>query len=69
MKNIVTHATVFTDGRGLRLSYGYCQVDEQTGLVQNDNLRRDILIFDEENKALLENVLELAQTKLDLTES
>ena len=43
---IVTSATVFRDGLGMRLSYTYSEVDEETGKIISDNNRASRLVTD-----------------------
>ena len=44
---IVTSAAVFRDGLGMRLSYTYSEVDDETGRIVSDNNRGNRLITDQ----------------------
>ena len=58
---IVTSATVFKDGLGMRLSYTYSEVDESTGKIISDNNRANRLITDTAVTNAAETVLAYAQ--------
>ena len=44
---IVTSATVFRDSLGMRLSYTYSEVDDETGRIISDNNRANRLVTDQ----------------------
>ena len=58
---IVTSATVFKDGLGMRLSYTYSEVDEETGKIISDNNRGNRLITETGISKSAEAVLAYAQ--------
>lgn len=58
---IVTSATVFRDGLGMRLSYTYSEVDDETGKIISDNNRGNRLITDSGAVKSAEAVLAYAQ--------
>lgn len=58
---IVTSATVFRDSLGMRLSYTYSEVDEQTGKIISDNNRGNRMITDSGAIQHAEAVLAYAQ--------
>ena len=62
---IVTSATVFKDGLGMRLSYTYTEVDDETGRIISDNNRANRLITDSKVVTKANGVLDYAQTSLD----
>lgn len=61
---IVTSATVFRDGLGMRLSYTYSEVDEETGKIISDNNRGNRLITDSDIVADADAVIAYAQESL-----
>ena len=61
---IVTSATVFRDGLGMRLSYTYSEVDDETGKIISDNNRGNRLITDSEVVADADAVIAYAQGSL-----
>lgn len=58
---IVTSATVFKDGLGMRLSYTYSEVDDKTGKIISDNIRGNRLITDSKVANAGEAILAYAQ--------
>ena len=62
---IVTSATVFRDGLGMRLSYTYSEVDDETGKIISDNNRGNRLITDSKVIASAESVPTYAQGSVD----
>ena len=60
-----TSVTVWNDAVGKRMSITYSEVDETTGKVISDNNREDKVITAKAEKDLIENLLELAQSKID----
>ena len=62
---VATSATVWNDAVGKRMSIGYSEVDESTGKIISDNNREDKVITDKETKALIENLLEVAQSLIE----
>lgn len=58
---IVTSATVFKDGLGMRLSYTFSEVDETTGKITSDNNRGNRLITNAKITQDAESVLAYAQ--------
>lgn len=61
---IVTSATVFRDSLGMRLSYTYSEVDDETGKIISDNNRANRMITDSEAIAHAEAVLAYAQSSI-----
>lgn len=62
---IVTSATVFRDALGMRLSYTFSEVDDETGKIISDNNRANRMITDSKVLANAEAVLEYAQASLE----
>ena len=62
---IVTSATVFRDALGMRLSYTYSEVDEETGKIISDNNRANRMITDSEAQTAAEAVLAYAASSLE----
>lgn len=60
-----TSVTVWNDAVGKRMSITYSEIDETTGKVISDNNREDKVIVAKAEKDLVEELLELAQTKID----
>lgn len=61
---IVTSATVFRDGLGMRLSYTYSEVDDVTGKIISDNNRGNRLVTDSDIVADADAVIAYAQESL-----
>ena len=61
---IVTSATVFRDGLGMRLSYTYSEVDDKTGKIISDNNRGNRLVTDSAIVADADAVIAYAQESL-----
>lgn len=61
---IVTSATVFRDALGMRLSYTFSEVDDETGKIISDNNRANRMITDQAAIADAEAVLAYAQNSL-----
>lgn len=61
---IVTSATVFRDALGMRLSYTYSEIDDQTGRIVSDNNRANRLITDADVVTNAEAILTYAQNSL-----
>lgn len=61
---IVTSATVFRDALGMRLSYTFSEVDDETGRIISDNNRANRMITDSTAQANAEAVLAYAQESL-----
>lgn len=61
---IVTSATVFRDALGMRLSYTYSEIDDETGRIISDNNRANRLMTDADAVANAEAVLTYAQNSL-----
>lgn len=64
MIKTATSVTVWNDAVGKRMSITYSEVDEATGKVISDNNREDKVITDKDEKALIEDLLDLAQEKI-----
>lgn len=64
MIKTATSVTVWNDAVGKRMSITYSEVDEATGKVISDNNREDKVITDKDEKALIEDLLDLAQKKI-----
>lgn len=60
-----TSVTVWNDAVGKRMSITYSEIDENTGKVVSDNNREDKVIVAKSEKDLVEQLLDLAQTKID----
>ena len=60
-----TSVTVWNDAVGKRMSITYSEVDETTGKIISDNNREDKVITAKAEKDLIEDLLELAQSKID----
>lgn len=58
---IVTSATVFRDSLGMRLSYTYSEVDDETGRIISDNNRANRLVTDQNVIADADAVIAYAQ--------
>ena len=62
---IVTSATVFRDALGMRLSYTFSEVDEETGKIISDNNRANRMITDADAQTAAEDVLAYANASLE----
>lgn len=62
---IATSATVFRDSLGMRLSYTYSEVDDETGKIISDNNRANRMITDSAAQASADAVLAYAQASLE----
>lgn len=62
---IVTSATVFRDALGMRLSYTFSEVDEETGKIISDNNRANRMITDADAQTAAESVLDYASASLE----
>ena len=62
---IVTSATVFRDALGMRLSYTFSEVDEETGKIISDNNRANRMITDADAQTAAEAVLTYASASLE----
>lgn len=60
-----TSVTVWNDAVGKRMSITYSEVDEATGKIISDNNREDKVITAKDEKALIEDLLDLAQAKIE----
>lgn len=60
-----TSVTVWNDAVGKRMSITYSEVDESTGKIISDNNREDKVITAKDEKTLIENLLDLAQAKIE----
>lgn len=60
-----TSVTVWNDAVGKRMSITYSEIDESTGKIISDNNREDKVITAKDEKALIENLLDLAQAKIE----
>lgn len=58
---IVTSATVFRDGLGMRMSYTYSEIDDETGRIISDNNRGNRIVTDAEIVADADAVIAYAQ--------
>ncbi len=61
---IVTSATVFRDAIGMRLSYTYSEVDDETGRIISDNNRANRMVTDAAAVSSAEAVIAYAQSSL-----
>lgn len=62
---IVTSATVFRDSLGMRMSYTYSEVDDETGKIISDNNRANRLVTDPDAIENANAVLAYAQSSLE----
>ena len=62
---IVTSATVFRDALGMRLSYTFSEVDDETGKIISDNNRANRMITDASATDSANVVLAYAQSSLE----
>lgn len=62
---IVTSATVFRDSLGMRLSYTFSEVDEETGKIISDNNRANRMITDADAQTAAEAVLAYANASME----
>lgn len=62
---IVTSATVFRDALGMRLSYTFSEVDDETGRIISDNNRANRMITDSDAVENANAVLAYAQSSLE----
>lgn len=62
---IVTSATVFRDGLGMRLSYTYSEVDDVTGKIISDNNRANRIVTDATIVADADAVIAYAQNSVE----
>lgn len=62
---IVTSATVFHDALGMRLSYTYSEVDDETGKIISDNNRANRMITDADAQTAAEAVLAYANASME----
>ena len=62
---IVTSATVFRDALGMRLSYTFSEVDEETGKIISDNNRANRMITDSDAQNAGEAVLSYANASME----
>lgn len=62
---IVTSATVFRDALGMRLSYTFSEVDDETGKIISDNNRANRMITDATAIENANAVLSYAQSSLE----
>ena len=65
MIKIVTSATVFRDSLGIRLSYTYSEVDEESGKIINDNVRGNRMITDASVVTEADDILAYAQQSVE----
>lgn len=65
MIKIVTSATVFRDSLGMRLSYTYSEVDEESGKIINDNVRGNRMITDASVVTEADDILAYAQQSVE----
>lgn len=64
----VTSVTVWNDAVGKRISVTYSEIDENTGKVIADNKRVDRVVTNKEQKAALDEALDIAQEFVDKLE-
>ena len=62
---IVTSATVFRDALGMRLSYTFSEVDDETGKIISDNNRANRMITDAGAQTAAEAVLAYANASME----
>ena len=62
---IVTSATVFRDGVGMRLSYTFSEIDDVTGKIISDNNRASRVMTDADAIKAAEAVLAYAQESVE----
>ena len=61
----VTSVTVWNDAVGKRISVTYSEIDENTRKVIADNKRVDRVVTNKEQKAALDEALDIAQEFVD----
>lgn len=61
---IVTSATVFRDALGMRLSFTYSEVNDETGKIISDNNRENRMITDNAIVADADAIIAYAQESL-----
>lgn len=61
----VTSLTVFGDAVGMRMSFTYSEINEETGTIESDNNRIDRVITDSDAKEDAQRLIEYAQNFLD----
>lgn len=65
---LVTSVTFWNDAVGKRISVTYSEIDESTGKVTADNKRVDRVVTNKEQKAKLDEALDIAQEFVDKLE-
>lgn len=63
--NKVTSATIFNDAVGMRVSFTYSVIDEKTGDITQDGIRRDKIITESETIAQADAILNYCQAVID----
>lgn len=63
--NKVTSATIFNDAVGMRVSFTYCVIDEKTGDITQDGIRRDKIITDTKIAAKANDILAYCQESIE----
>jgi hypothetical protein len=68
MIKTVTSITTWNDSVGKRASITYSEIDETTGKIISDNKRTDVVVTDKDVKATIDDLLDYAQTVVDMQE-
>lgn len=65
----VTGIAILTTAEGERITYTYSVIDESTGTVTQNNIKRSFIILDEETVGIVESLKAKVNENLDLTSS
>lgn len=61
---VITSATVFRDALGMRMSYTYSEIDDETGRIVTDNNRGNRIVTDAKVIAKADALIAYAQESL-----
>lgn len=62
---VATSIAAWPDAVGKRVSIAVSEIDDSTGKIISDNKRIDKVVVDKEGKALIDNLLDYAQSIVD----
>lgn len=62
---VATSITAWSDAVGKRVSIAVSDIDDSTGKIISDNKRIDKVVVDKEGKALIDSLLDYAQSIVD----
>lgn len=62
---VATSITAWHDAVGKRVSIAVSDIDDSTGKIISDNKRIDKVVVDKEGKALIDSLLDYAQSIVD----